>query len=341
MPGTAIEVRRSSSKVVAATRIDALDWTKGALILFMVLYHAINYSFFRSLAFRFLAFLPPSFILITGFLVGHVYAAKYDPGSSKPYARLASRGVKLLLVFTCLNLAHFIFVERSFFDGLSQFLEHSPEIFFSGNGRAAIFEVLLPIAYFLLLAPALLWLRIRAAASIAYCAGLAFLGCLVLDFSGNSFKNLTFLSIGLIGMALGLFRLQTIDKLAGNWVFVITVYVLYRATSLLFGESYPVQTVAAIVSVLLLYACALRVDTGAWIARQMVILGQYSLLGYLVQIAVLQFIVRIFGGPPNQGLTVSLVAAAATVVTFAVVRVVHELRNKNRTVAVTYKFIFA
>src|ERR1039458_3410046 len=63
---------------VASTRIAALDWTKGALILFMVAYHAINYSAFRPLAFRYLAFLPPSFILITGFLVGQVYAAKYD-----------------------------------------------------------------------------------------------------------------------------------------------------------------------------------------------------------------------------------------------------------------------
>src|SRR4051812_8209465 len=77
------------------SRIAALDWTKGALVIFMVVYHAINYSSFRPLAFQYLAFLPPSFILIAGFVVGQIYTSKYDLNRWSPYGRLLLRGFKL------------------------------------------------------------------------------------------------------------------------------------------------------------------------------------------------------------------------------------------------------
>ena len=55
-------------------RISALDFTKGALVLVMVLYHWLNYFVGPQGDFyRYLSFLPPSFICITGFLISHVY----------------------------------------------------------------------------------------------------------------------------------------------------------------------------------------------------------------------------------------------------------------------------
>ena len=56
-------------------RLAAIDLTKGVLVVCMVIYHSLNYSAHRELAFKYLAFLPPSFILITGFLLSHVYLA--------------------------------------------------------------------------------------------------------------------------------------------------------------------------------------------------------------------------------------------------------------------------
>src|SRR6187399_3095901 len=96
-----------------AARIDALDWVKGALVVFMVVYHAMGYSRFRPLSFEYLGFLPASFIFITGFVVGQIYAARYNLQSWKPYLRLMTRGLKLLVLFTLLNLAWFIAIERS------------------------------------------------------------------------------------------------------------------------------------------------------------------------------------------------------------------------------------
>ncbi len=307
----------------------------------MVVYHAINYSVFRPLAFRYLAFLPPSFILITGFLVGQVYADKYDLQTWKPYGRLAVRGTKLLLMFTLLNLGHCFILEHSFLDGMDEFAARSKMLFLSGNGHAGIFVVLLPIAYFLLLAPLLLWCRFWNKASIAICAVAVFFICLILERHGRFFNNLALLSAGIIGMAFGLMRIELIDRLAGKWLPILLIYLVYRLFSYKFGESYAVQTFAAVASVLLLYGCALHLDTDTWIGHQMLILGQYSLLGYLTQIAVLQGMVKVFGGTPDHVVGVIAVVVLTTALTFLAVKAVHELRQRSRAAQIIYKSVFA
>lgn len=341
MPSPVIEHPSGSAAPGSSRRIDTLDWTKGLLIICMVVYHGINYSAFRPLAFQFLAFLPPSFILITGFLAGQVYAAKYDLGTWKPYLRLATRGFKLLLVFTILNLVHCIAIKRGIFEGVGEFAARATSIFLSGNGRTGIFEVLLPIAYFLLLAPVLLWLRSRASGSITGCAAAFFLLCLALERSGNAMKNLDFLSVGFIGMAFGLIPMQTIDRLATKWVPILLLYAVYRLCSHFFGETYSVQIFAAIISVLLLYCCALHLRMGGWFQQQMVVLGQYSLLGYLVQIAVLQGVVKVLGGRPQHVAGVFAVCVMTAIATWVIVKTVHQSRRKSRIVDAGYKTIFA
>src|SRR5258708_7126061 len=83
------------------TRNDALDITKGILVVIMVLYHWINY--FVTLnwdVYRYLRFITPSFILITGFVLSNVYLRKYLATDLRLHRRLLGRGLKLLLLFT-------------------------------------------------------------------------------------------------------------------------------------------------------------------------------------------------------------------------------------------------
>ncbi len=317
-------------------RIDALDWTKGALIICMVIYHAINYSAFRSIAFQFLAFLPPSFILITGFLVGQVYAVKYDLGTWKPYARLATRGFKLLAIFTILNFVHCVSI-----GGVGEFVSRARSIYLSGNGRAGIFEVLLPISYFLLLAPVLLRFRSMASGAIAVLALCVFLLCQGLEMNGKSIRNLDLLSIGIIGMALGLIPIQKIDRLAEKWLFILLLLVAYFAVSHVFDGSYFGQTLIGAIAVLILYGCALHLNLFRWQGRQMVLFGKYSLVGYIVQIAILQGIVKIFGGQPTYAAGVIALILATTVLTFLIIRVVHASRQRSRFIDIAYKTVIA
>src|SRR4051812_33192295 len=83
-----------------------LDAVKGILVLLMVLYHWVNYFVgLQWSGYRYLRFLTPSFILITGYLVGHVYLRRYVADDVRLWRRLLGRGAKLLLLFVLLNVA--------------------------------------------------------------------------------------------------------------------------------------------------------------------------------------------------------------------------------------------
>lgn len=324
-----------------SSRIVALDWTKGALVVCMVIYHAINYSAFSDLAFRFLSFLPPAFILITGFLVGQVYASNYDLKTWKPYARLAIRGGKLLILFAVLNLAYCVFVMRGLAAGISQFSTQANNIFLSGNSQSGIFEVLLPIAYFLLIAPVLLWLRLGSAAAVAVFAGGFFLICVILALKNISLNNLNLLSVGVLGMGFGLVPIHVINRWAGRWWIILLSYLFYRILSYFFGEPYPIQTLAAIVTVLLLFCCASNLDCKGWFGQQMLLLGKYSLLGYLVQIAILQVAVRICGQKTESIVGVVGLCLATMFLTALAIFAIDKLRRQARAVDYVYRLAFA
>jgi hypothetical protein len=293
------------------------------------------------MAFKALGFLPPSFILIAGFLVGQVYATKYSLDTWKPYARLLVRGVKMLLLFLVLNVFHCIALKRSLFDGLGEFADRAEAIFVSGNGREGIFEVLLPIAYFLLLAPALLWLRSRHSAAIGLGAVGIFILCVVLERNGLSYKNLSFVSAGLLGMACGLVPIQSIDRFVKHWFAVLSLYAVYRACGYRFGELYAVQMLGAFASLALLYGCALHLDCNSRLGRSMVLLGNYSLAAYLVQILLIQVIVAIVGGQPQHWFGVVTMTIVATVLLYGLMWGLDSLRKRSRLGNQVYKMVFA
>src|SRR5437879_8499891 len=86
-------------------RIQALDFTKGALVLIMVLYHWLNYFVSPQGDFyKYLRFLTPSFICISGFLISNIYFAKYGIAAPHLPMRLIQRGLKILAVFLTLNI---------------------------------------------------------------------------------------------------------------------------------------------------------------------------------------------------------------------------------------------
>lgn len=100
---------RAGTEVALAkkpSRIYALDFTKGALVLIMVLYHWLNYFVTSNgTVYKYLRFLTPSFIFISGFLISHVYLSKYRTSGLKVPRRLLVRGFKLLAIVFCLNMA--------------------------------------------------------------------------------------------------------------------------------------------------------------------------------------------------------------------------------------------
>jgi hypothetical protein len=354
-PASALEIsRRASQKVMAtagkADRIPALDFTKGALVLIMVLYHWLNY-FLGASDNRYLRFLTPSFIFVTGFLISSVYLSKYAITDPELPKRLMQRGLKILGVFVFLNLARAsVFAENYRAQMLS---EHSSigrllDIYVigsnlgGGQGKAIAFFILVPIAYLLLLSALLvIATRIYKNTFQAVCV-LFFLSILILYLGGYQSANLELLTIGLLGIVVGYIPMERINAFVKHPYSLAIAYLCYLGAITLWNVIYPLQVVGVCLSLMILYLLG-RVDSQPGRFRSIVILlGKYSLLGYIAQIAVLQLLhqcLRYANLGIGSALGLSFVASFA--LTILVVEATDRGRRKAVTVDRVYKTVFA
>ncbi len=316
---------------------------KGILVILMVVYHSLNYTNQYHLAFRYLSFLPPSFILITGILIALVYYPRYRDGDNRIWLRLASRGAKLLVLFTILNLAA-QFVRSPVYGqsqsiGVSRFLQQWREIFIFGDGRMASFEVLLPIAYLLVLAPGLIWLAHRHFPSLVGVTLALVAGCAILSVSDGVSSNLAFLSVGLVGVVTG--RLLRHPEAFGRSLLIaIAAYAVYFPLSVSRGYVYLVQLAGAGIALVLICSVALRVEGNGWWHRRLIRIGQYSLLSYIAQIGILQVLSRFIGRPDPLSLGALLLFFGTLLPMVAIVEVTELLRRRMRVLDQLYRFVF-
>ena len=351
----AVSVAASNHMVVeqrsTTNRIPAFDFTKGVLVLFMVLYHWLNYFHgHQGDVYKYLRFLTPSFIFITGFLISHVHFSKYGIGNPQLSKRLLVRGLKLLGVFILLNLMiallfpdssiSTIFFERSSFDNLNA-------IFISGNvyveriGKTAAFTILVAISYLLISAAILSIVCKLFKYSFQVACGLLLLSVLVLDLRGILIPNLELLTIGLLGVVLGYASGAQIQKIVSHPYAVALAYCAYLAAITFWGVPFPLVVVGVCLTVILIYIVGAKSGEPGRLRRPILVLGRYSLFGYISQIAILQVLHRVLIHF-NFGLVVlglSLVAGVA--LTIFSVEIVDRIRPKSAAVDRFYRAVFA
>jgi peptidoglycan/LPS O-acetylase OafA/YrhL len=332
-----------------AHRIPALDFTKGALVLFMVLYHWLNYFVAaEGMFYRYLRFVTPSFIFITGFLVSNVYLSKYSVGDRRLLKRLTQRGLKILGIFVALNVAIAALFPPSY-SGNVLFGHMSVgqllSIFVTGNvisqsGKAAAFYILVPISYVLILSAGLMvvnrfYKRIFQAACLL---SLAF--ALALSATGFGSANLELVAIGLLGVVIGYAPAENTASWFRNPYRLGGLYALYLIAITAWNVIYPLQVIGVCLTLIVIYIAgdSNRRPAGAW--SHVILLGQYSLFGYISQIAILQLLYRGLRHVDigRAALAVSLLAAFA--LTMLSVEILHRLRAKSATVNGLYKAVF-
>lgn len=274
-------------------RIHAIDFTKGILVVFMVIYHCLNYLDYGSVRYEYLSFLPPSFIMITGFIITQIYFPKYRVDKRGPSMRLVVRSLKILFIFIFLNIGIRIILSRSHYGtslDLNVFFEEWFAIYLVGSPSIAFFEVLLPISYILLMSIFILRLQSATSYFISLLATIIFFVCILLENYGLSFYNLILVSSGLIGMAIGLLPLDLINGFARSWIKLSLLFVLYGSCVFTFRDTYYMQIFFTALSLLIIYAIGIRIHLKKWLPKQVIILGQYSLLSYIIQIFCLYMI---------------------------------------------------
>lgn len=333
------------------TRIAALDFTKGALVLIMVLYHWLNYFVSPQGDFyKYLRFLTPSFIFVTGFLISQVYLRKYQVTDRRLPIRLIRRGLKLLGVFVCLNTAIGLLMAHSYsgeivFGRLS--LRYIAAIYLTGNvyvganAKAAAFYILVPISYLLLLS-ALLLIAYRSYKYIFHvvCA-LFLLSILILALNGAHSPNLELVTIGLLGVISGYAPLDKINEWVSHPYALAFAYLCYIGAITVWDVTYPLQLVGVYLSLILIYSLGARSGAPGKVSQHVILLGKYSLFGYIAQIAILQLLHRglrqINFGVGAFGLTLCVAFA----LTMASVALIDRLRTKTESIDSLYKAVFA
>lgn len=330
-------------------RNDALDFAKGALVLIMVLYHWLNYFVSTQGSFyRYLRFLTPSFIFITGFLLSNIYLSRYGKAHAKPAKRLIGRGLKLLLVFLTLNVcaglamygSKYISTIPDVAQGLFTVIS-SGNVAVVGHGKALSFSILVPISYLLILSTVLL-AATRTYKYTVHLACAAFLASIVLlNFAKVTSANLEFLAIGLIGMVLGEVPIQRINAFTRNRIVpILGLYLLYIVAITFWGTLYPLQIVGVCLSVTLLYLFGKPESGLGKTGLVVVLLGRYSLFGYIAQIAILQILKGLQKFTPGTGWLVLSFIAAFTL-TLLSVNALDKARLKLPPIDRIYRAVFA
>jgi hypothetical protein len=312
--------------------------------LFMVIYHGLNYLGYQSVPHDYLSFVPPSFIMIAGYIITHVYVSKYGLTSQSLPARLIRRSCKLLLLFTFLNVGALLLFSSKLGGGalnLDRFIKNGFEIYIAGGSRWAAFEVLLPIGYLLFLAIPVLKFQSLFPYAICGVSMMVAAVCLVMDYYGYSVYNLYLISAGAVGMAIGLMPGPIMNAASYSWIALLSAYLLYWCCFHIFGDIYIVQMFATLICLFIIYAVGTRIELQSWLPRQSLLLGRYSLLSYIIQILYLQIFIRspfyrIFDLPG-----IVLIVIATMILTWGTILIVDYARTKNESFDGAYKFIFA
>jgi hypothetical protein len=316
----------------------------------MVLYHWINY--FIGLQweyYRYLRFLTPSFIFVTGFMISNVYLCKYEATDPRLSKRLFTRGLKLLAIFLVLNLARTYIVPAMGTGVVLGNLLNARNIFavfVSGDltvagGKLISFSILVPISYLLMLSGGLMLpYRFYRYTFHVVCL-LLLLSIVVLGFISVQSPNLELITIGMLGVLTGFVPIGAINDFVRHPYMLGLAYLCYTIAITIWNVPFSLQMVGVPLSLMIIYLAGISRSDSGKIRSEVILLGKYSLFGYISQIAILQILVVSlhhinFG---FAALSASFVAAFA--LTILSVEITDRLRTKVVGVDKLYRAVFA
>jgi fucose 4-O-acetylase-like acetyltransferase len=319
-----------------------LDYVKGSLVLIMVIYHAMNYfSKAHPSDYSYIRFVTGAFIFISGYIVSTYYEKKYNTVAKEVCKRLIIRGVKLIILFTILNLSINVFQIGSYKNisfSIQNYIDHISDIYIWGNSKYAAFKILLPISYVLIISPIYIiqssWKKYMVVATLI-------LVILMSTFNIDSY-NIGLALVGLVGLSAGMYTNVSKSYFIENEYVILGLVAL----SMLFMKYADTNVLTYSVSIMiilkLLYDYAKTMSMDRPIFRTIILFGQYPLLCYVMQIAILQGLYRLL--PKNRwgfGYEIIAIILCTTVLLYSTCYLTDHYRTKYKLVDAQYKFIFS
>ena len=310
----------------------------------MVLYHWLNY--FIGLewdGYRYLRFLTPSFIFLSGYLVSRVYLAKYADQPTTLRRRLVQRGLKTLLLFAALNVADTAVAVHSVSPAAiagAWPLDRLALVLTTGDGGAA-FAILLPIGYFLCLAPFVVSASAALGVAVEWIAAIGLAGAVAMTAFGIDNSVVEMLAIGLLGMAIGHGRVVDPGALDRHPLLLGLGYVAYIAAIRALHVPFWLQAVGVCLTL-----AGLHLVLGTWrqpalVKQHVAELGRYSLFAYVAQIAILQALKHGLPGAAGTPVGLAVALVLAVIMTSAAVVLAGQLRSAFAAADRAYRFVFA
>jgi hypothetical protein len=331
--------------VQSKTRDAHFDILKGFLVLIMVAHHTLEYFAGPNYPLiRYLDFVTGGFVFAAGFLSSFTQQLNPVVIRVKAARRLLTRGFKILAVFIVVNCLlgltfHQSSSGKSF--GGQVIISHLPRILIAGDKRLVAFAILVPIAYTLIALAVLTvlteskWtLCIVAAILLGYDTAIAPLP-----------YNLYFLAMGLSGAAAG----KLVDRAAvvsasrtAPRALMLTGAALYMGAITVLPSDNAILYVAGIFCVLAsAYAYAGTLELFRLPFSSLVMLGRYSLVGYLAQIFFLQILARGAARPAMEWGLGAIPLILTTIFLWGLCSGLDFLRGRYATISYAYRLVFA
>lgn len=324
-------------------RNTALDFVKGVLVLSMVLYHSLNYFMNNSILFRYLRFIAPGFIFISGFMVTNVLYLKYGAHFRSLSSRLVSKGIKLVAIFTCLNIV-INFAFNSNYGGrelgIRFFFQNALSIYYFGIDKMAAFGILLPIGYLYIFASFVLWMTKRS----RYFLFLLSIGLIIyVTIYSLYFKvsgHVWSITFGFFGMTLGLIPVQKINKLLVHKLYIVFLFTIYLVIISIFSQPFLLQVFGTVLTLSFFYAIGMSPGCKGIIAEGIYLLGRFSLVSYIIQIVILQVIYRFSILNSGEVKSILIAFSITLVLTFAFIEILNLSIQHSRVIKKLYRVIF-
>lgn len=308
----------------------------------MVFYHTINY--FATIGYdgtKYLRFVTGSFIFISGYIVAVFYQHKYLLNRIATSKRLVTRGFKILIIYTSLNLLINLLNIQTFkaiqYD-IDSFLTNLDDIYLKGNSLYAAFQILVPIAYLLILSPLLLfwgkWKKTIIASTAILLSAHVLLNI-------SSF-NLYGLLIGLFGLSIGLLSIDQNAFSIKSKSLIIVLFCLSIIMMPFFDKNILLYAIGLTIIMKLVFDFSKLLNLDIFLNKLVILLGRYSLLSYLMQIFFLQGMYQLFLKKRfDLGYELLLIIFITNIFLIVLCSLIDLLRHKFILLNRLYKLVFA
>jgi hypothetical protein len=310
----------------------------------MIVHHSIDYLGQElSYLYPYVRFVTGSFIFLTEFLISNILIAKYDNNLIVLAKRLFIRGLKIFCIFLILNILIKTLINNNqilIIKDFDYYLNYIIKIFISGSNQDVSFEILLPISYLLAMVGLSLYILRKKFLFIKYIFLFFFIYCLIHYFNMNSAYNFRYSTIGLFGFVLGFIPLDKYRIYLNSQYLITGVYFLHLIVISFWKLNFLLYNATVLANLSIIFSIALKLNMIRTHNRMIILIGQYSLISYIIQIAILQLLSRFLINGLNYYMNFILGLILVTILTYLSVEMSHILRKKSTFLDRLYKIIF-